>query len=159
MISLMLYWHILALLYMCPGTIAHLVSTQINGKKFEIVKGFRYGGGELTTLTARSMGECAIMCVNDKSCSKFNFGSGQCEMLSAAASCRTNAAGWTHGYYPKGKYQTSNRERPQLRGKEIYTLNVDNWVFVLLCLCTFYLQCISVKTMNVCIKGLEKAWH
>ncbi len=107
MISLRLCWPVLAVWYMCQGTIAHLGSTQVSGRKFETVKGVRYESRDETTYTARSIGECALICVNDKSCSNFNFISDQCELLSEAAFCRPDAAGWTHGYYPIGKYQTS----------------------------------------------------
>ncbi len=103
MISLRLYWPILVLWYMCQGTMGHLVSTQVKGREFKIVKGVRYESYDQTTHTVRSMVECALMCVNDISCSNFNFASGQCELL-PATSCTTDAAGWTHGYYPKGKY-------------------------------------------------------
>ncbi len=74
---------------------ANMVSAQVNGRNFEIVKGVRYESEVKTTLTAGSLVGCAIKCVNEESCPDFNFASGQCELLSGAASCRTNATGWT----------------------------------------------------------------
>ncbi len=82
---------------------SNMVSTRVNGKKFEMAKGVRYESGEKTTRTARSLVECALMCTIEESCSRFNFASGQCELLSAGPSCRTDAVGWTYGYYPTGK--------------------------------------------------------
>ena len=87
-----------SLWYTCQG-----MTSQMNDRKFDIVKGVRYGSNLQTTHTARSRLECALMCVNNKSCSNVNFGSGQCELLSAEASCRTEAPAWTNGYYSTGK--------------------------------------------------------
>ncbi len=105
MISLSLCWPILAVWYMCQGTIAQVVSVQTNEGRFKVENGVRYGSLVLATHSAFSREECAIMCVQDESCSDFNFGQGQCELLSGADSCRTDAIGWTYGYYPTGKYQ------------------------------------------------------
>lgn len=90
---------------MCQGFMSQMVSAQMNGRKFEIVKGVRYESREEATLTARSVGECALMCVMQKSCSNFNFGSGQCELVSGTAFCSADAPGWTNGYYLTGKCQ------------------------------------------------------
>ena len=118
MASLRFCWFVLALWYMCQGTTHQQVSAQINGRKFEIVQGVRYQSGEQTTLTASSMVECAIICVNDKECSNFNSASGQCELLPAGYSSRNNAAGWTHGYYPTGKGLTTFRIMDLAYGRE-----------------------------------------
>ncbi len=85
-----------------------MASTGVNGKKFEMVKGVRYESGNKTTRTARSLGECALMCTIEESCSRFNYVFGQCELLTADASCGANTTGWTHGYYTTGKYQLSH---------------------------------------------------
>ncbi len=79
---------------------------------FELETGIRYECGVAYNHTAGSVLECAAQCTSEKSCYGFNFGSGQCELLSAVISARTNAPGWTHGYYPAGKYQTTHREIP-----------------------------------------------
>ncbi len=107
MISLRLCWPIFALWYMYQGTMSHLVSTQMKSKKFEIESGLHCEKEDQITHTCRSLVECALMCVNDISCSNFNFGSGQCELLSVADFCRTNAPGWVHGYYANGKYKNT----------------------------------------------------
>ncbi len=110
MIAIKLCWPMLALCYMCQRTTSY---TQISGKQFQIVNGVRSGSGEGTTHTARNMADCALMCANVESCSNFNFGSYQCELMSAAASCRTNATEWIHGHYLTSKYQKGSQKPPQ----------------------------------------------
>ncbi len=105
MIPLRLCWPTFALWYMCQGTKSHLVSKQINDRIIEIVSGVRYVSAEQTSPAARSVMECALKCVNEKSCSRFNFCSGQCELLLGKTSCRTNASQWSHGYDLTGKYK------------------------------------------------------
>ncbi len=109
MIALKLYWPIFALWHMWWGS-THIVSTQITDAKFEIEKGIRYEYGVLDRRSVRSRLQCAGECAKEKSCYGFNFGSGQCELLSATATGRITAPGWTHGYYPTGKCQTRHQE-------------------------------------------------
>ena len=87
-----------------------VVSTQMTDAKFEIEKGIRYECGVIDRRSVRSRLQCAGECAKEKSCYGFNFGSGQCELLSATASSRIIAPGWTHGYYPTGKYETRPRK-------------------------------------------------
>ena len=122
MISLRLYRPILAVWYMCQGTMAQVASVQTNEGRFKIENGVRYGSLVLATHSAFIREECAIMCVQDESCSDFNFGHGRCELLSGADSCRTDAEGWSYGYYPTGKYQPVIKAISQLTEKEISTL-------------------------------------
>ena len=103
MIALRLRWLVFAVCCMYQGTTSRLIS----GKTFDLVNGVRYGRGTPAIYRAGSLVECALLCVQDKSCSDFNFGSGQCEIVSSTTPCRTNAPGWSHGYYPTSKYQTS----------------------------------------------------
>ena len=111
MIALRLCWPIFAIWYVCQPATPHLVSAQTNDRKFKIVSGVRYGSkSKPTELPASSMEECAVMCVNEQSCSNFNFGSGQCELL-LISFCKTDTPGWTHGYNPTGK-NNQHRENP-----------------------------------------------
>lgn len=108
MIAFMLCWSALQLL---PGATLHTVSTQMDNRHFELVHGVRFANGILAAVKARSLVECALICVHENSCSDFNFGSGECELLAGSAFCRINAPGWTHGYYPTGKYQRSHQKK------------------------------------------------
>ena len=102
---------ICALCNLLSGTTSHIVSTQTGGRYFEFVDGARSQNGVLVTAEARSMGECALMCAHENVCSEFNFGFGQCQLLSGSvlgACRRTQAPGWNHGYYPTGKYKALN---------------------------------------------------
>ncbi len=112
MIALKLCWPIFAVWYMLWGSTQLPVSTQITDVKFEIEKGTRYECGVIDSRSARSMLECSAVCAQDETCYGFNFGSGQCELLSATASDRITAPGWTHGYYPTGKCQIRHQENP-----------------------------------------------
>ncbi len=76
---------------------SHLVISQEHSAKFQLADDVRYECGGLYTLRSRSLSECALVCATEGRCSAFNFGSGHCELLSSAASCRTSASGWTHG--------------------------------------------------------------
>ena len=111
MIALRLCWPIFALWYMCQET-SQLVSTHFDGGFFKLVKGVKHGGLVLDHIhRARTLAECASMCVRETSCSKFNFGTvGECELLSAAASCRYNEPEWTHGYNITGRYTNGTRK-------------------------------------------------
>ncbi len=109
MIALRLCRPMLALCYMWWVS-THLVSTQITDAKFEIEKGIRYECGVIGGRSVRSRLQCAGECAKENSCYGFNFGSGQCELLSATASGRVIAPGWTHGYYPTGKYETRHKK-------------------------------------------------
>ena len=82
---------------------SYLVMSKKNSGNFQLAKGVRYECGGLYTLKSRSNLECALVCAKEDLCSAFNFGGGHCELLSAAASCRTSASGWTHGS-TLGKY-------------------------------------------------------
>ncbi len=112
MIALKLYWPVFAVWCMWWGSTHLLVSTQITDAKFEIEKGIRYECGVIRRRNVRSRLQCAGECANEKSCYGFNFGSGQCELLSATASGRITAPGWTHGYYLTGKCQIRHQENP-----------------------------------------------
>ncbi len=125
MIALRLCWPIFAVFYMCQGTTPHLISTQMIEEKVERVNGVRYKGGSLGTCKVRSMVECALLCVQDKSCSDFNFSLGQCELLSSEATCRTNAPEWTHGYRPTSKYQTKLGQPPQFNMEVGHTSQIN----------------------------------
>ncbi len=105
MIALRLCWPIFAFWYMWQGATYSLVSTQMNNRKFELENGARYGSRGQTTHTARSILECALLCVNEKSCTNFNFGYGHCTLLPVTTFCRSNTHGWTHGHHPTGKCQ------------------------------------------------------
>ncbi len=110
MITLRLWWLILALWHM-SGTAPYLVSAQMNSGWFKLVNGGRYGDGAHATRPAASLADCAIMCLQENSCSDFNFGSGQCELLPATVYGTCGAApipGWTHGNNLKGKQQQQN---------------------------------------------------
>ncbi len=109
MIAIRLCWPIFALWYMCWGTTPHLVSTEMTTGKFKMEKGVRYGCGVLDRRRTRSVLGCSGECTKEKSCYGFNYGSGLCELLSAAAAGRADASGWTHGR-PEGKYKQSTRE-------------------------------------------------
>ncbi len=102
MAALMLCCLIFTLWYICQGTMSHLVSTHMNGRNFELVNEVTCGTRKQTTYTARSRIECAFKCAGEKCCSNFNFGFGQCELMSETGPCRTNATGWTHGFYLTG---------------------------------------------------------
>ncbi len=113
MTSLRLCWPIFVLWNMWWGTTPHLVSAQMSDAMFKLEKGIRYQGGVMARRSARSKLQCAAECAQEKSCFGYNFGFRQCELLSRMASGRTNnAPGWTHGYYPTGKYHTRHREYP-----------------------------------------------
>lgn len=102
MIIFSLLWPIFAVLYIWQGATSQMVSTGTNGGYFEVVNGVRYGN-VLLTHGARSLMECAIMCAKEKSCSNFNFGFRQCELVTAGYYDRSVAPGWTHGYYTTGE--------------------------------------------------------
>ncbi len=102
MADLRLCWSIFAIWYMRQGTTSHLVSAHMNGMKFGLVNGARCGVRNQTTHTVRNRAECALKCAIEECCSNFNFGFGQCELLSESAPCSTNATIWTHGYYVPG---------------------------------------------------------
>ncbi len=108
MMVLRLCWPIFALSYMYHWTTSHIVPAQTNGRIFGLVDGVRDESQAVATQSAASLAECALMCIQDKLCWNFNFGSGQCELL-AATSCRTSAPGWTHGYNQAGIYWTYGR--------------------------------------------------
>ncbi len=98
MIALRWYWSVFALWYIWWGSTPHLISTQMKDYKFELEKGIRYESGVLDSRSASTILECAGECTKEKSCCSFNFGSRQCELLSATAAGRTNESGCTHGY-------------------------------------------------------------
>ncbi len=107
MVACRVHWAVFALWNMLLGTAPHVVSTQMNITEFEVEYGIRHSCGILFTRGFGSMIECAAECGKKHFCHGFNFGgSGQCELLSATATGRTNAAGWIHGYFPIGKYRT-----------------------------------------------------
>lgn len=87
-----------------------LVVSHSNAAKFAIEKGIRYTCGVLATGRSRSLAECALMCAKQDLCLGFDFGSGQCDLLSAAASCRDTAPGWSHAYYQSGNYAQNSHE-------------------------------------------------
>lgn len=104
MIAFRLCWPVFALCWFVPGA-PHVISTLINVGRFKLVNGVGLGSGIQATERASSLAECAIMCVQEKLCSTFNFGSGQCALLFGMASClRANATGYKHGYFLTGKY-------------------------------------------------------
>ncbi len=72
--------------------------------------------------------ECAGECVKQRCCSAFNFGSRQCELLSVAASDRTSASGWTHGY--TGKYHT--RKAPSGKCSYCKAVSAKAYIYVYL---------------------------
>ncbi len=92
------------LCYMWWGSTLHLVSTQTMESEFDLTKGIRNECGVVDRRSVHSMLECAAECSTLKSCYDFNFGFGQCELLSAAAACRADSPGWTHGHSLTGKW-------------------------------------------------------
>ncbi len=112
MIALRLCWPIFALWYIWQENTSYPVSAQLADRTFELVNGGRYGSGILASRRAGSLMECAAMCLKERSCSDFNYGFSQCELLSATSSCRNIVPGLTHGYHPTGQYQTTPHESP-----------------------------------------------
>ena len=119
MIVLRLCWPIFALWYMWQGAKPQLLSTEVNGGYFEVENGVRQGSA-LAAHGAHSLAECALMCIKEKSCSDFNFGSGQCELLTGEYYDKNVAPGWTHGYYITGK---QDRTLPSHQGNSSYKDN------------------------------------
>ncbi len=111
MIARKLRWSFFVLWYLCWAMQPYLISTD-RGTTFELENGVRYNCGLMALRKACSRLQCAAECAKEKPCSGFNFGSGQCELLSAEeASCRTSESRWSHGYDPAAKY------RPAQTGK------------------------------------------
>ncbi len=104
MISCTMHWSAFSLWCLFWASKPYSAVTQeVDAAKFQLEKGVRYDCGVLATRRARSRMQCAAECAKVRSCSAFNFGSGQCELLAAEASCRacrTELPGWSHGFIP-----------------------------------------------------------
>ncbi len=74
------------------------VSIESRGTTFKLERDIRYTNGLLSASRCDSRVECAVWCATLESCSHFNYGAGQCELLSAEPSSRSMETGWSHGY-------------------------------------------------------------